>query len=278
MKHIVSQQWLFEHGTDEGVVIVDCRFALGQPASGREAYLADHIPGAVYFDLEQDLSSPKGPHGGRHPLPDVAELAEKLGKAGINGHSHVVAYDDQGGAMASRFWWLLRFLGHDRVSVLDGGYSRWKEAGLPVTNEPPAEQPGHFVPKVRGEMVVHIDQVKEALLRPGTVVIDSREDRRYEGLEETIDPVAGHIPGAKQHFWKQSLKEDGGWKDAAAQRERFGGLADAEEVIVYCGSGVTACPNVLAMNEAGLKNVKLYAGSWSDWCSYPDNPVAKGRE
>ncbi|UUZ82308.1 sulfurtransferase [Paenibacillus sp. P26] len=208
----------------------------------------------------------------------MTELADKLGRAGIDSEKTVVAYDDQGGAMASRFWWSLKFLGHDRVYVLDGGYTRWKEAGYPVTDEPPLEHPTQFVPKVQSDMVVHIEQVKERMSRPGTVLIDSREDRRYEGVEEPIDPVAGHIPGAKQHFWKDSLKEDGSWKDADAQRRWFAGVQDAEEVIVYCGSGVTACPNVLALSEAGVPNVKLYAGSWSDWVSYPDNPVAKGRE
>ncbi|MGG2197373.1 sulfurtransferase [Paenibacillus validus] len=278
MQHVVSQEWLFEHGTDDQVVIVDCRFILGNPEAGRKAYAADHIPGAFYLDLEQDLSGPKDVHGGRHPLPDPDQLAVKLGQIGIDRNTLVIAYDDQGGAMASRLWWLLTYLGHDRVSLLDGGYTRWKEAGYPVTDEPPVEHPTVFKPQLRPELVLSMEQVKERIGRPGTVLIDSRESRRYEGIEETIDPVAGHIPGAKQRFWKDSLDSAGLWKSEAEQAERFSDLREAQEVVVYCGSGVTACPNIIALQQAGIKNVKLYAGSWSDWVSYKENPVATGRE
>ncbi|UQZ84832.1 3-mercaptopyruvate sulfurtransferase [Paenibacillus konkukensis] len=279
MQHIVSQEWLFEHGTDEHIVIVDCRFALGHPHSGAEAYAALHIPGAVYFDLEEDMSAAKSAHGGRHPLPDWEAFAAKLGKVGIGRDSTVIAYDDQGGAMASRFWWMLRYLGHEKVYVLDGGFARWKESGYPVTDEPPAaHHETTFTPKPQEHLVLSMEEVKERIGRPGTVLIDSREERRYLGLEEAIDPVAGHIPGAKNYFWKDSLDDQGGWKDGAKLRERFAALQDADEIVVYCGSGVTACPNVLALAEAGLPNVKLYAGSWSDWVSYKDNPVATGKE
>lgn len=180
--------------------------------------------------------------------------------------------------MASRFWWLLKYLGHDEVYILDKGYSAWKEAGYPVTEELPVEQQAVFTPKVRSEMLVNVEQVKDRLKRPGTVLVDSREEKRYLGLEETIDPVAGHIPGAKQYFWKEGLQASGGWKDDSEQKARFADLRNADELIVYCGSGVTACPNVLALSEAGFDNVKLYAGSWSDWISYKDNPVATGKE
>jgi thiosulfate/3-mercaptopyruvate sulfurtransferase len=278
MQHIVSQQWLFEHGTDENVVIVDCRFALGNPTAGQEAYAVDHIPGAVYFDLDKDLSAPKSLHGGRHPLPDWNEFAVKLGKAGIHNETTVIAYDDQGGAMASRLWWMLRYLGHTRVYVLDGGYSKWKAAGFPVSDDPAVEHPTVFEPKPDAGAVVSMEEVKSRLGRPGTVLIDSREKPRYLGLEEAIDPVAGHIPGAKSYFWKDSLDEQGNWKAADRQAARFTELRDADEIIVYCGSGVTACPNVLALQEAGFTNVKLYSGSWSDWVSYKDNPVATGEE
>ncbi len=278
MKHIVSQSWLFEHGTDDHIVIADCRFTLGKPESGKQSYDIDHIPGAVYFDLESDLSGPVAKHGGRHPLPDVQELAVKLGQAGIHAGSTVVAYDDQGGAMASRLWWLLTYLGHDKVYLLDGGYTKWKEAGYPVTDEPALLHEAVFTPRVREDMAVSIEQVKAWLGKPGVALIDSREAKRYLGIEEPIDPVAGHIPGAKSYFWKDALDETGAWKNEAALAERFDGLRQAEEIIVYCGSGVTACPNVIALSEAGLKNVKLYPGSWSDWVSYPENPVATGEE
>ncbi|TDF92142.1 sulfurtransferase [Paenibacillus piri] len=279
MRHIVSQSWLFEHGTDEDVVIADCRFQLGNPAAGQEAYAVDHIPGAVYFDLERDLSGPKSEHGGRHPLPDWNDFVIKLGEAGIHNETTVIAYDDQGGAMASRLWWMLYYLGHKRVFVLDGGYARWKESGYPVSDGPANEHPTLFEPKPLEHIVVGMEDVKSRIGRPGTVLIDSREERRYMGLEEAIDPIAGHIPGAKSYFWKGGLDEQGNnWKNEAELRERFAELRDADEIIVYCGSGVTACPNVLALQEAGFPNVKLYSGSWSDWVSYKDNPVATGRE
>lgn len=278
MKHIVSQEWLFEHGTDEHIVIADCRFALGSSNSGREAYAADHIPGAIYLDLESDLSASKSTHGGRHPMPDWEEFAQRLGEAGISNESTVIAYDDQGGAMASRLWWMLRYLGHSQAFVLDGGYAKWKAAGYPVTDEPATAHETTFVAKPQPELLVGMEDVKQRIGRKGTVLIDSREERRYLGLEEAIDPVAGHIPGAKNYFWKQSLDEQGSWKDAASLQQQFAELRDADEIVVYCGSGVTACPNVLALQEAGFSNVKLYSGSWSDWVSYKDNPVATGKE
>lgn len=278
MQHIVSQEWLFEHGTDEHIVIADCRFGLGNAGAGQAAYAADHIPGAVYLDLEADMSAPVSEHGGRHPMPEWQQFAERLGQAGIGNESTVIAYDDQGGAMASRLWWMLRYLGHSQVYVLDGGYAKWKEKGYPVTDEPTSVHEAVFVPKLQPDMLVGMQDVKDRLGRKGTVLIDSREERRYLGLEEPIDPVAGHIPGAKNYFWKQSLDDQGNWKDAAGLQEQFAALRDADEIIVYCGSGVTACPNVLALSEAGLNNVKLYSGSWSDWVSYKDNPVATGKE
>lgn len=278
MQHIVAQDWLFEHGTDEQIVIVDCRFTLGQPEAGRIAYGIDHIPGAVYLDLEQDLSAPKGEHGGRHPLPNWEDFMHRLGEVGIDSESTVIAYDDQGGAMASRLWWMLQALGHSKVYVLEGTFSMWKQAGYPVTDEPPAMHATIYEGKLQEGFLLQMEDVKNRIGRPGTVLVDSREKPRYLGLDEAIDPVAGHIPGAKSYFWKQGLNDQGGWKNAAAQKERFADLASADEIIVYCGSGVTACPNVLALKEAGFSNVLLYSGSWSDWISYEGNPIATGEE
>ncbi|KEO84806.1 sulfurtransferase [Tumebacillus flagellatus] len=274
---LVSLQWLSDHLHDSNVRILDCRFALGQSHSGRDAYLQDHIPGAFYCDLEQDLSGIVEAHGGRHPLPDLDELAAKLGGIGIDADTTVVVYDDQGGAMASRAWFLLRYLGHDKTFVLDGTYSHWKAAGRPITDEIPTPTAKSFTPSIQDEQVYHIDDVKKRIGQPGVTLIDSREERRYLGLEEPIDPVAGHIPTAIHSFWKDSLTESGTWKSGDEQRERFSDLNPDDEIIVYCGSGVTATPNILALREAGFRNVKLYAGSWSDWCSYPDNPIAKNK-
>lgn len=265
---------------EPNAVIADCRFVLGQPDAGRQAYRKGHLPGAVYFDLEKDLSGPKREHGGRHPLPDLDEFARKLGEAGIDESVTVAAYDDQGGAMAARLWWLLRFLGHPRVMIMDGGYTHWREAGYPVTGEEPAPRPvRQFGVRVRHELVAGMEEVRSKLGRAGVVLIDSREGKRYRGEEEPIDPAAGHIPGAVNRFWKDNLAEDGMWKPGNALRGRFADLiAQDNELIVYCGSGVTACPNVLALAEAGRPDAKLYLGSWSDWVSYPDNPVATGEQ
>jgi thiosulfate/3-mercaptopyruvate sulfurtransferase len=278
MKHIVSQAWLKEHLEDQDLVLVDCRFALGKPDLGRSEYVQDHIPGAFYMDLEQDLSGPKMIHGGRHPLPDLGAFSILVGQIGIDATRKVVAYDDQGGAMASRLWWMLQFLGHSEVYVLDQGYSAWKAAGNPVTDDVPVASPRIFSPKVLRYMLASHDEVQDKLGKAGTVLVDSRETKRYLGLEEAIDPKAGHIPGAHNYFWKDVLNEQGAWKSAEEQEEHFKQLQAADEIIVYCGSGVTACPNVLALKEAGFENVKLYSGSWSDWISYEDNPVAVGEE
>ena len=278
MNTIVSREWLQEHLADERLVIADCRFVLGQPQAGRDAYQAAHIPGAFYVDLEKDLSGALMAHGGRHPLPDLGAFSILVGQLGIDAETIVVAYDDQGGAMASRLWWMLRFLGHTRVHVLDRGFGAWQAAGYPVTAEVPVAVPRTFSPKVHRAMLASTDEVRDKLGRAGTVLVDSREERRYLGLEEPIDKAAGHIPGARHYFWKDALGEGGAWKSAAEQERRFSGLHDADEIIVYCGSGVTACPNVLALTEAGFANVKLYSGSWSDWISWEDNPIVTGEE
>ncbi|GIP35670.1 sulfurtransferase [Paenibacillus sp. J2TS4] len=278
MSNLVSKEWLRERLNDDHVVVVDCRFVLGNPDAGRQAYGEGHIPGAVHFDLEKDLSGPVREHGGRHPLPDLGTLALKLGEAGIDDTVQVVAYDDQGGAMASRFWWLLKFMGHAQVSILDEGFSSWKEAGYPVTQEAPSRSPRSFVPQVQTPMLVSMEDVRNRLGQTDTVLIDSRDERRYLGLEEPLDRVAGHIPGARNFFWKAALDDAGRWKQGDDQRERFADLPAEGEIIVYCGSGVTACPNILALTEAGFSQVKLYSGSWSDWISYEGNPVAMGEE
>lgn len=273
MNAIVPIKWLLARLYEPDIVIVDCRFQLGKPDAGREAYEASHIPGAVYLDLEKDLSAPKGEHGGRHPLPDPETLARTFGKAGISNESRVVAYDDQGGAMASRLWWLLRYVGHQSVFVMDQGFAAWQKLGLPVAAERKIVIPASFTADPQPQMLVAVEEVRVKRGQPGVILIDSREGPRYRGEVEPIDPVAGHIPGAINRFWGESRQADGSWKPADEQRARFADLPPDDELIVYCGSGVTATPNVLALEAAGFNNVKLYAGSWSDWISDPDNPV-----
>jgi thiosulfate/3-mercaptopyruvate sulfurtransferase len=257
----------------EPVVIADCRFVTGgDPADGRRAYLAGHIPGAVYFHLDDDLAAPQGEHGGRHPLPDPTAFAARLGAAGIGPGVKVVAYDDSG-APAARFWWLLRYFGHDEVAVLDGGFKAWVAAGLPVSAEvPPPVEGVVFVPAPRPAMVAAMAEVKG---RPtGVTVIDARSALRYAGQPDPLDAKPGHIPGAINRFWAEGLGPGGTWRPGEEQAARFAGLAP-DQVIHSCGSGVTACANLLAMEIAGLSGARLYVGSWSDWCSYPENPIEK---
>ncbi|GAB7058246.1 MULTISPECIES: sulfurtransferase [unclassified Paenibacillus] len=276
--YLASMEWVNGQLRNPEVRIIDCRFIMGQLTAGKEAYKAEHIPGAYYFDLEEDMSGTIKEHGGRHPLPDAEDFAQKLGLAGVDENVTVVSYDDQGGAMASRFWWLLQYFGHSKAYVMNGGFSQWKANGYEVTPELPAACPRIFKPAIQQQLVASMEEVKGKIGKEGIVLIDSRETKRYLGLEEPIDFKAGHIPSAVNHFWKDSLNDQGTWKSGKEQRERFKGIQDSDEILVYCGSGVTACPNFLALKEAGYKNVRLYSGSWSDWISYPDNPIAAGRE
>ncbi|MGP0576848.1 sulfurtransferase [Paenibacillus peoriae] len=282
MKSIVSKRWLLARLYEPDMIIADCRSLLGQAGAGRTQFNEDHIPGAVHFDLEEDLTAPLGEHGGRHPLPNVDTLAARLSRAGISASSRIVAYDDQGGMMASRFWWLLRYLGHEQVYVLEEGYSAWKEAKFPVTSDQPIRIPSTFTPNVQPQMLTNMQEVhrvsKDSLPGGSSILIDSRERPRYLGLEEPIDQAAGHIPGAVNFFWKEVLDEQGSFKNAEQLQQHFADLDPNAEIIVYCGSGVSACPNVLALNEAGFSKVRLYPGSWSDWISYKENPVATGEE
>ncbi len=278
MNHIVSMKWLLARLYEPDLVIVDCRFALGQPDQGRTAYDETHIPRAVYLDLEKDLSSPAAQHGGRHPLPDMEQLASAFGKAGIHQDARVVIYDDQGGMMASRLWWMLKYTGHEQAYVMDEGFTAWKKASYPVTDETPVVIPVTYEPSLQPAMLASMEDVRAASKDGSHILIDSRDPRRYAGIEEPLDVKAGHIPGAVNYFWKGVQKASGRWKDAQALQEHFSGIAKDAQVIVYCGSGVSACPNVLALKEAGYTNVKLYAGSWSNWISYEENPIATGEE
>lgn len=278
MQNIVSMKWTLARMYEPDLVIADCRFWLGKPDAGKAAYDEDHIPGAVYLDLERDLSAPVGEHGGRHPLPEADALAASLSKAGIGNGTRVVAYDDQGGAMASRLWWLLKYMGHEEVYVMDEGYSAWKRKGYPVSAEQKIIVPASFAARPRPEMVADVERVREIVSGGGALLVDSREAPRYRGEVEPIDRVAGHIPGAVNRFWSEGRREDGTWKSPEEQRERFADLPRDRDIVVYCGSGVTATPNVLALREAGFDRVKLYAGSWSDWICDPSNPIAVGDE
>jgi len=281
---IVSMDWVQTHLGEPDVVLVDCRFIMGgaAPDLGGQQYEAGHLPGAFYLDLDRDLSSSVGEHGGRHPLPHLDALAAKFSSISIDSSKHVIAYDDQGGMMASRLWWLLHYTGHaGGASVMDGGFMAWTDRGYPTTTEmPEATSSAAYIPQIDNRSVIHYDELRQEMTKSGILLIDSREAPRYRGEVEPIDAVAGHIPGALNAFWKESLDEQGLWRSAEEQKTRFAklGADQAESIIVYCGSGVSACPNVIALQEAGYNNVRLYAGSWSDWISYKENQIATGEE
>lgn len=266
---VVSAQYLSENLDNPQVVIVDCRFALTEPELGYQQYQISHIPGAHYLDLNKDLSSPVERYGGRHPLPNTTELAKKLAAIGINfQETLVVAYDNSRFAFASRLWWLLRYMGHDQVKLLDGGWSAWESAGYPVTDVIPTPQSGSFAAQLNPDWVVNIDTVKHRKDNPGVVLVDSRERDRYLGKRELIDPIADCIPGAVNYPWQDVTDSLGYLRSLSELRERWADVQSSQEIMVYCGSGVTACVNLLSLEVAGIQGAKLYAGGWSDWCSY----------
>jgi thiosulfate/3-mercaptopyruvate sulfurtransferase len=266
---VVSQLWLSEHLQKLEVVIVDCRFSLADPQLGKQQYEVAHIPGAYYLDLNEDLSSSLQKHGGRHPLPNPLELGQKLSTMGVNFQKTlVVAYDDSRLAFASRLWWLLRYFGHEQVAVLNGGFSQWQNAGYPVTNVINQPQIANFLPQVKQEMLADITYVKTRKDTAGVILVDSRENERYLGIKEPIDKIAGHIDGALNYPWQEVTDSSGYLLSISEQCQRWENIKSAEEIIVYCGSGVTACVNLLSLELADIRNAKLYAGSWSDWISY----------
>lgn len=271
---LITAAALAQHYTDSGWVVVDCRFDLFAKDAGREAYRHAHIPGAVYAHLDADLCGPPTTDHGRHPLPPPARLAASFSRLGIGSQRQVVAYDGSGGWLAARLWWLLRYMGHTAVAVLDGGWSAWLAAGLPQAagEEPPT--PARFSGQAQRDRLVVLAEVSAQ-----TGLVDAREPARFRGEHEPIDKRAGHIPQARNHCWKLNLDGDGTFLQPAQLRKAFlaslGTLPDARTVH-YCGSGVSACHNILAQVHAGLPEPRLYCGSWSEWCADPARPVATG--
>lgn len=279
-EHIVSTAQLAQHLDDPDWLVVDCRFRLPQPAAGIAAYVEAHIPGAYYAHLDDDLAGPSGDGLGRHPLPELDTVA-RLGAAwGLRPGRQVVAYDDAAGAIAARLWWLLRWLGHRAVAVLDGGWPQWVAERRPLSAAVPPAHPGAcFTPRPAAAAWLSTRQVQDGLARGAIVLVDAREPARFRGEHEPIDPVAGHIPGALNRPFQANLTATGHWAAPAALRTRWAPLAaagDARAIVHMCGSGVTACHNVLAMEMAGLSGSRLYVGSWSEWLRDPDRPVARG--
>jgi thiosulfate/3-mercaptopyruvate sulfurtransferase len=273
---LISAADLAAHHDRPDWVVIDCRHDLANLAAGREGYAVGHIAHALFGDLETELSgakySPDGTFAGRHPLPERAHFIETLRRWGIDDSTQVVAYDAHGGMFAARLWWMLRWVGHANVAVLDGGLAAWQALGLPLSNQDVQRARGTI-----GECAPLVTTASCGEVLDGRVIIDARSPDRFRGENETMDPVGGHIPGAKNRFFKDNLDSDGRFKDAARLKAEFSALIeDAKGAVMQCGSGVTACHNLLALEVAGMPGAALYPGSWSHWCADPARPVATG--
>lgn len=278
---LVRVDWLAERlrAGDPELVVVDVRFDLFDPPTGRKKYLEGHIPGAVFADIEKDLSAKPDGTNGRHPLPSVPETAAAFSRLGIGPESTVIACDDISGMFAARLFWMLRWLGHRRAAVLDGGVSAWTRAGGALRSGAEARPGAAFIPAPVPELAASVEDVEGGLDSGRRLLLDAREPERFRGETEPIDPVAGRIPGARNHFWKTNLAADGCLLAVATLRERFAPLAAARwdrPVVCYCGSGLTAAHNALALTVAGFDGVAVYSGSWSEWCSDPGRPIETG--
>jgi len=266
------------HAIDHCIVI-DCRYDLANPRAGAPAYAQAHIPSAVFIDMDTQLSAPKSGQNGRHPMPSSDAVRTLLESIGLNDDTQLVVYD-VGGMASGRLWWMTRWIGHERVAVLDGGLKAWERAGFPVSTEAGRVRPaGRLSARTALSTLVDSDTVAKASADASLVLIDARAADRYRGENETIDPVAGHIPGSLNRPWSLNLREDGRFKPAPFLRAEFEALLagrNASEVVNSCGSGVSACHNLLAMTHAGLSGAALYGGSWSEWVADPGRPVATG--
>jgi thiosulfate/3-mercaptopyruvate sulfurtransferase len=255
-------------------VVVDCRFNLQDPNFGYQDYKNAHITGAIYAHLEDDLCGGPVTDNGRHPLPSADEMSILFGNMGIDADKQVIVYDHSSGAIAARLWWMLRFMGHTAVAVLDGGWDAWQRAGFPHSKGVDQNKPAHFDGQPRKEWLVTMDEVATLPL-----LVDSRSPERHRGEMEPIDPVAGHIPGSLNYYYQRNWDDEGFFLPADELREKFSkflGDAQIKDVTFYCGSGVTACVNLLALEHAGLGSARLYVGSWGEWCRNTELPVASG--
>ncbi len=265
--------------TRRDFLVFDCRFDLANTSWGETEFAAAHLPGAQYLHLDRDLSSPVTATSGRHPLPDASAFARRIGTAGVDANCQVVAYDQGPGAYAARFWWLARWIGLTKVAVLDGGIAAWRAAGLPLERESLAPLPRTLEARVDERAALTAAEVGQAVRRPGTLLLDARGAERFAGRNETLDTIAGHVPGARNHPFLGNLSADGKFLPAAQLRRRFDVLRGAlppSAIVSMCGSGVTACQTLLALEYAGLPGARLYAGSWSEWIRDPARPIATG--
>jgi thiosulfate/3-mercaptopyruvate sulfurtransferase len=276
---LISTAELVPHLADPDWAIFDCRFSLDDPERGRRDYAQTHIAGAVYAHLNEDLAGPIIPGlTGRHPLPAIDVAADKFSEWGIDDRVQVVVYDDAGGTYAARLWWMLRWLGHDAVAVLDGGWPKWKSEGRATREGMAIRFSRRFVPRPRSELLSTTEEVESQMQDARCKLFDSRTAERYRGENETIDPIAGHIPGAISAPYPDNLNPDGTLRSREEVKLRFAALlrgTPADHATFYCGSGVTAAQNILALKHVGLGNAKLYVGSWSEWITDPKRAIEK---
>ena len=276
-KTLIDPSTLAAHLNDLTWVIIDCRFDLADPDKGEQQYREAHIPGAKYAHLDRHLSGPKTGVNGRHPLPDSDALGRTFGDLGIGHGRQVVAYDADSGMYAARLWWMLRWMGHDAVAVLDGGLAAWQREGRPVRGGVESSTPAHFKGAPRPGWRLSVDEVQKLAGQKARLLVDARTPDRYRGINETIDKVGGHIPGAANYFFQQNLAADKSFKSPDDLKTQWAAVIkgrDPKDVVMYCGSGVTACHNLLALEHAGIHGVKLYPGSWSEWSADPSRPIA----
>ena len=275
---IVSTQELAAHLDDPNWIIFDCRHELMDHDAGARAYAQSHVPGARFAHSERDLAGPKTGRNGRHPLPEPQAFIAWLGRNGMDAGKQVVAYDVSAGSASARLWWMLRWLGHEAVAVLDGGWEAWVHAGLPVTREVPQPSPATFRGQPRSDRWVDVEFIRAHLGDASVIIVDARSAERFRGVTEPVDAVAGHIPGARNRPFKENLGADGRFKAAGELRNAFAAVLAGgrpEQVVHQCGSGVSACSNLLAMEIAGLRGSRLYPGSWSEWIADAARPIAR---
>ncbi len=281
-EHLITTKQLLALGRSDpdNLVVLDCSHDLFDPSVGSKTYASGHLPGAYFVSMEKDMGGAKTGKNGRHPLPERQQVIEVLRRLGVSDHTQVVVYDNSQGTYASRVWWTLRWVGHTNVAVLDGGRQAWQTQGQPVTNEVPSlPTPGTITDRAPLAQAVTFEDVLANVAQPERLVVDARAEDRFRGENETLDPVGGHIPGAVSYFYRRNLNDDGTFKSPTELKQAFQaalGERSAETLIMQCGSGVSACHNLLAMEYAGLGRAPLYAGSWSEWCAHEEAPIATG--
>ncbi len=278
---LISAGELNERLESHDLAVIDCRFYLAEPDRGESEYLESHIPGAVYAHLDRDLSAPKTGTNGRHPLPSITFMQEQFSAWGIDSNVQVVTYDADAGQIAARLWWMLRYLGHERVAVLERGFDGWGKSSHATRGEREKRSARSFQACPHASMRVDIDDFPRVNTGEPLLLIDARDPVRFRGDSEPIDPVAGHLPDARNHPWQENLDGNGFFLSSGTLREHYARMfrgSSPDTAVVYCGSGVTACHNLLAMEHAGIRGARLYPGSWSEWCADPTRPVETGPE